>query len=393
MGCGQSKKIHLYPRKNKSKSNGKKGHDSGDDEEENTEEKDEQQQHKEKEKIDEELQLSEGSSPEPNSNEVMIPILKKNGPLLQSQEISTSQQNFFKMLDQKIEQGPDYDSNSETEIALEEARLNSLVQHWESASLSASMCSSTSRSLQNTPVRSAPLTRQQLRSQFQQPLSAELLTQQQMIKQLQQHQANQAAAVAASGNISINSPKRIELNPSNRQQLLTQTIIHQTYGVQPQQTLQQAHILAQYQQQQQQNIQLRQLSGSSVIPSSNYSPPIPGATNIPQATANRNIACLQMSYFPTQPNAVPLYGGDAVHSQVQQPQEPRFPHAISVNRLAPQVQRQLRETQELIKADCPPMYQGAYQTTANASLRSQTRTGLRRPTLETQYSVGNSELS
>lgn len=27
MGCGQSKKIHLYPRKNKSKSNGKKGHD------------------------------------------------------------------------------------------------------------------------------------------------------------------------------------------------------------------------------------------------------------------------------------------------------------------------------------------------------------------------------
>ena len=46
---------------------------------------DEQQQLKEKEKIDEELQLSEGSSPEPNSNEVMIPILKKNGPLLQSQ--------------------------------------------------------------------------------------------------------------------------------------------------------------------------------------------------------------------------------------------------------------------------------------------------------------------
>lgn len=58
------------------------------------------------------------------------------------------------------------------------------------------------------------------------------------------------------------------------------------------------------------------------------------------------------------------------------------------------MQRQLRETQELIKADCPPMFQGTYQTTANASLRSQTtRTGLRRPTLETQYSVGNSELS
>lgn len=61
------------------------------------------------------------------------------------------------MLDQKIENGPDYDSNSETEIAIEEARQIELVHHWESASLSASMCSSTSRSLQNTPVRQAPL--------------------------------------------------------------------------------------------------------------------------------------------------------------------------------------------------------------------------------------------
>lgn len=59
------------------------------------------------------------------------------------------------MLDEKIDQGPDYDSSSETEIALEEARLNALIQHWESASLTASMCSSTSRSLQGTPVRQA----------------------------------------------------------------------------------------------------------------------------------------------------------------------------------------------------------------------------------------------
>lgn len=57
------------------------------------------------------------------------------------------------MLDQKIEEGPDYDSASETEIALEEARLNALVQHWESASLTASLCSSASRSLNTTPIR------------------------------------------------------------------------------------------------------------------------------------------------------------------------------------------------------------------------------------------------
>ena len=143
-----------------------------------------------------------------------------------------------------------------------------------------------------------------------------------MIKQLQQHQANQATV--ASGNLSINSPKRLELNASNRQQLLTQTIIHQTYGVQPQQqSLSQAHILAQYaqsqQQQQQQgalatNMQLRQLSGSMVVPSS-YSPPIPGTTNIPQQN-NRNLACLQMSYFQQQSNAMPMYGAEAVNTQV-----------------------------------------------------------------------------
>lgn len=125
-----------------------------------------------------------------------------------------------------------------------------------------------------------------------------LSQQQQMIKQLQLHQASQAA----SGGLSINSPKRVELNPNNRQQLLTQTIIHQTYGVQPQPPLQQAHILAQYQNQQQAtNMQLRQLSASSVIPS-NFSPPIPGATAPNTANPSRNLACLQMSYYSQSPH-------------------------------------------------------------------------------------------
>uniref|UniRef100_A0A182IMT0 Uncharacterized protein n=1 Tax=Anopheles atroparvus TaxID=41427 RepID=A0A182IMT0_ANOAO len=110
----------------------------------------------EKEKLDEEHSLRDDGSPEPPNGEI-VSILRKNGSLLQSQEISSSQQNFFRMLDQKIEEGPDYDSSSETEQALEEARLNALVQHWESASLTTSMCSSTSRSLQGTPVRQVPL--------------------------------------------------------------------------------------------------------------------------------------------------------------------------------------------------------------------------------------------
>lgn len=161
-----------------------------------------------------------------------------------------------------------------------------------------------------------------------------------MISQLKQHQANQSG-------ISVNSPKRVELNPSNRQQLLTQTIIHQTYGVQPQPPLPQAHILAQYQSQAATNMHLRQLSASSVIPS-NYSPPIPGSTG---GNLNRNLACLQMNYYSQQQQS-PQFGDVSqvistsgkkvvtiiviVSFKVQQA-EPRFPASISVNRLAPQV--------------------------------------------------------
>lgn len=42
--------------------------------------------------------------------------------------------------------------------------------------------------------------------------------------------------------------------------------------------------------------------------------------------------------------------------------EPRFPPAISVQRLAPQVQRQLRETQELINEGTVQMYAAGYNS-------------------------------
>uniref|UniRef100_A0A182NKL2 Uncharacterized protein n=1 Tax=Anopheles dirus TaxID=7168 RepID=A0A182NKL2_9DIPT len=257
----------------------------------------------EKEKLDEEHSLRDDGSPEPPNGEI-VSILRKNGSLLQSQEISSSQQNFFRMLDQKIEEGPDYDSSSETEQALEEARLNALVQHWESASLTTSMCSSTSRSLQGTPVRQVPLRQPPLRPPFQQPLSAELLSQQQLLlkqqhhlHQQQQHQQQQhlqqqqqlilhqqqqlhglqqqqhlQSAPGSVGqsqqqqqqqqqsilhpnlSIGMNSPKRIigtgnavsvggmplggvDVGQPSQRQLLSQSIIHQNYGViQPSQT-------------------------------------------------------------------------------------------------------------------------------------------------------------
>lgn len=50
--------------------------------------------------------------------------------------------------------------------------------------------------------------------------------------------------------------------------------------------------------------------------------------------------------------------------------EPRFPHAISVQRLAPQVQRQIRETQELIKDSCPQLYAAGYGSPGPPPMRS-----------------------
>uniref|UniRef100_A0A182UX26 Uncharacterized protein n=1 Tax=Anopheles merus TaxID=30066 RepID=A0A182UX26_ANOME len=85
--------------------------------------------------------------------------------------------------------------------------------------------------------------------------------------------------------------------------------------------------------------------------------------------------------------------------------EPRFPPAIAVQRLAPQVQRQQRETQELIKDSCVQLYGSAYGTGPGPPTGGGGGSGVgggggvggpvgsvlarataRRPTLETQYS-------
>lgn len=67
-----------------------------------------------------------------------------------------------------------------------------------------------------------------------------------------------------------------------------------------------------------------------------------------------------------------------------QTEQPRFPPAISVQRLAPQVQRQIRETQELIKDSCPQLYAAGYGS-PGPPMRTQPRQPTRRP-LETQFS-------
>nr|CAH7718019.1 unnamed protein product [Callosobruchus chinensis] len=139
MGCGHSK-INIYPRKYRNKSNSKKSVSS------------EKADSEEEEGVETEADNSEDI--EDCDQRKTIKVKPFGGPLLAQTEISTSQQDFFKMLDEKIQNGPDYNSESETEMAAEQARLKALMKDWETASAG-------SRSLPSTPKRktqSAPTT-------------------------------------------------------------------------------------------------------------------------------------------------------------------------------------------------------------------------------------------
>ncbi|XP_063973262.1 uncharacterized protein LOC135160542 isoform X2 [Diachasmimorpha longicaudata] len=66
-----------------------------------------------------------------NGIDVKNPTKKKsgNGPLLQQAEVSSSQLDFFRMLDEKIENGPDYDETSDVTIGTE--GITDLLRRWE----------------------------------------------------------------------------------------------------------------------------------------------------------------------------------------------------------------------------------------------------------------------
>ncbi|CAG9822425.1 unnamed protein product [Phaedon cochleariae] len=135
MGCGHSK-INIYPRKSKSKTGSKKSVTA-----DKTESEDE-------DGIELEADHSENIE-DCDSKKTSIKLKHFGGPLLAQAEISTSQQDFFKMLDEKIQNGPDYNSESESERAAETTRLRALLKDWETASIG-------SRSLPPTPRRRPP---------------------------------------------------------------------------------------------------------------------------------------------------------------------------------------------------------------------------------------------
>ncbi|XP_045542343.1 extensin [Papilio machaon] len=138
MGCGQSK-INLYPRRNKNGGKGNSAKKSG--------------------AADKEADEEEGSAaaaPAEDADDAaeradrarnILPLSAHPPPI----EVSASQQDFFKMLDEKIENGKDYDSSSETEVRLEQERRRMLIEKWRSASQSTQ--SSQSQPSPPTPAR------------------------------------------------------------------------------------------------------------------------------------------------------------------------------------------------------------------------------------------------
>ncbi|XP_034194414.2 target of wingless isoform X1 [Osmia lignaria lignaria] len=136
MGCGQSKIGNIYPKNKKNKNNnGKKNGDSVGSA--SVEQKNGNGNAKNNKTNNNGVEVNRNEE-QNGSGEIKGQAKKKSnapgsGPLLQQAEISTSQLDFFKMLDEKIENGPDYDESLDTTARAE--RVSSLLRQWELASV------------------------------------------------------------------------------------------------------------------------------------------------------------------------------------------------------------------------------------------------------------------
>ncbi|XP_075227853.1 target of wingless repressor isoform X2 [Lycorma delicatula] len=146
MGCGQSHIAIIYPRKSKNKD----GNKTNDNEDGEGDTDNRLQQSGSAEGVQSSAGLSIQEIEEARlraAARVRQMVQITSGPLLAQTELSSSQTDFFRMLDEKIESGPDYDSTCEYEVALEHARLCKLLRDWESAK----QRSARSRSAPSTP--------------------------------------------------------------------------------------------------------------------------------------------------------------------------------------------------------------------------------------------------
>ncbi|KOC66020.1 hypothetical protein WH47_12819 [Habropoda laboriosa] len=136
MGCGQSKIGNIYPKNKKNKNNsGKKNGDSVGSV--SVEQKNGNGSTKNNKTNNNGVEVNRNEE-QNGSSDLKGQAKKKtngpgSGPLLQQAEISTSQLDFFKMLDEKIENGPDYDESLDKTAKAEHE--SNLVRQWELASV------------------------------------------------------------------------------------------------------------------------------------------------------------------------------------------------------------------------------------------------------------------
>lgn len=136
MGCGQSKIGNIYPKNKKNKNNsGKKNGESVDTaalEQKNGNGSTKSNKTNNNGTEVDRNEEQNGSS-EAKGQAKKKPNAPGSGPLLQQAEISSSQLDFFRMLDEKIENGPDYDESLDTTARAE--RVSNLLRQWELASV------------------------------------------------------------------------------------------------------------------------------------------------------------------------------------------------------------------------------------------------------------------
>ncbi|XP_078045036.1 target of wingless isoform X1 [Augochlora pura] len=134
MGCGQSKISNIYPKNKKNKNNsGKKNGESVGSA--SVEQKNGNGSAKNNKTNNNGVEVNRNEEQNGTGDKSKKkPSAPGNGPLLQQTEISTSQLDFFKMLDEKIENGPDYDETMDVTARAE--RLSSHLRQWELASVS-----------------------------------------------------------------------------------------------------------------------------------------------------------------------------------------------------------------------------------------------------------------
>ncbi|XP_051153270.1 uncharacterized protein LOC127276702 isoform X2 [Leptopilina boulardi] len=138
MGCGQSKIGNIYPKNKKNKSSSKKNGDSI--RSASIEQKNGNGSVKGNKTNNNGAEVNRNEE-QNGSIDIKSQAKKKSGgpgsgPLLQQAEISSSQLDFFKMLDEKIENGPDYDESIDASASAD--RITGLLRRWELASISCS---------------------------------------------------------------------------------------------------------------------------------------------------------------------------------------------------------------------------------------------------------------